>query len=119
MKQKVLDTSKDSENRKKLKKGRIAEAAEIPVTDMKLAESAVSIYKYGIGVKASYESLRRTSIDMFRKTVEYVSKFTDEAELIEILTVIEEGDGNKNPAKVYKRSELNPNGEKGIIDDTT
>lgn len=119
MRQPTLDTSKDSENRKKLKKVRVAEASQIPVTDMKLAETAVAIYKYGRGVKASYEVLRRTSIDMFRKTVEYIAKFTDEAELIEILTVIEEGDGNKNPAKVYKRSELNASGTQGVLDDTT
>ena len=118
-KQPTLDLSKESENRKKLKYVRVSEAAEIPVTDMKLAEVAVSLYKYGRGVKASYEVLRRTTIDMFRRTVELIAKFIDEAELVEILRVIEDGDGNKNPAKVYKRSELNADGSEGVLDDVT
>lgn len=119
MRQPTLDLSKESENRKKLKYVRISEAAEIPTTDMKLADVAVALYKYGRGVKASYEVLRRTTIDMFRKTVELISKFITEWELVEILRVIEEGDGNNNPATVYKRSVLNPAGTAGVLDDIT
>lgn len=119
MRQPTLDLSKESENRKKLKYVRISEAAEIPTTDMKLAEVAVTIYKYGRGVKASYEVLRRTTIDMFRKVVELISKFIVESELVEILRVIEEGDGNNNPATVYTRSALNPAGEAGVLDEVT
>lgn len=119
MRQPVLDLSKEGENRKKLKKVRIAEAADIPTTSIKLAESAITIYKYGRGVTASYEVLRRITIDMFRKTVELIATFASEAELVEILRVIEEGDGNKNPAKVYKRSELNAEGSDGVLDEVT
>lgn len=119
MKQPTLDLSKESENRKKLKYVRISEAAEIPTTDMKLAEVAVNIYKYGRGVKATYEVLRRTTIDMFRKTVELIARFIVESEFVEILNVIENGDGNNNPATVYKRSVLNAGGTAGVLDDVT
>lgn len=119
MKQPTLDLSKESENRKKLKYVRISEAAEIPTTDMKLAETAINIYKYGRGVKATYEVLRRTTIDMFRKTVELIARFIVDSELVEILNVIENGDGNNNPAVVYRRSTLNPAGTVGVLDDVT
>ena len=119
MRQPTLDLSKEGENRKRLKKVRISEAAEIPTTSIRLAEMAISIYKYGRAVEASYEVLRRTTIDMFRKTIELIGTFAAEAELVEILRVIEEGDGNKNPAKVYKRSELNADGTSGVLDEIT
>ena len=119
MLQPVLDLSKESENRKALKYTRISEAADIPTTEINLAKTAITIYKYGRGVKASYEVLRRTTIDMFRKTVELIGRFISEAEFAEIIRVIEEGDGNDNPATVYKRSELNTSGTAGVLDDVT
>ena len=121
-KQVVLDLSNTpagEKNRKALKQRRIAEGADIPVATLKLGEIAIKIYKYGVGVRATYEVLRRTTIDMFRKQMELVSKY---AELDEVGTVIEtiiDGDGNTNPAVVYKASELNPDAEEGKIDAVT
>lgn len=120
MRQPVLDlkgTGVGLKNRKSLKKRRIAEAANIPVASLKLAETAISIYKYGLGTKASYEVLRRMTIDMFRKHVELIGQFAAYDEVDDIMDVIVKGDGNNNPAPVFKRSELNPNGESGVIDD--
>lgn len=114
MKQPVLDLdtkTKDGEkNRKAIRKVRVAEAAEIPVGTLKLGETAVSIYKYGRGVKATYEALRRTSIDMFTKQVELIGTYAAYDEVAEIVNVIINGDGNNNKAEVYKRSVLDPEG---------
>lgn len=120
MRQPVLDlkgTGLGLKNRKALKKRRVAEAANIPVASLKLAETAISIYKYGLGTKASYEVLRRMTIDMFRKHVELIGQFAAYDEVEDIIDIIIKGDGNNNPAPVYKRSELNKNGESGVIDD--
>lgn len=119
MKQPTLDLGKDSENRKNLRRARVAEAAQIPTTEMKLAETAVSIYKYGRAVKASYEVMRRTTVDLFRKTIELLTQFIDEGEYYEILNVLENGDGNHNAAREYKRSDLNAAGKVGVLDDIT
>lgn len=119
MRQPILDLGKDSKNRKNLRNARVAEGATIPSVDLKLADQAVRIYKYGRAVKATYEVLRRTTIDMFRTTIELLSKFIDSAEEKDLLDVIENGDGNNNSAKVYKRSELNAAGEKGVLDNVT
>ncbi len=115
----LSDTPAGQENQESLKKRRIAEGSDIPVATLKLGEVAIKIYKYGIGVKASYEVLRRTTIDMFRKQMELVSK---QAEIDEVGTVIEtiiDGDGNTNPARVYTASVLNPSAVAGKIDATT
>ena len=115
----LSDTPAGQKNQKALKYRRIAEGADIPVATLKLGEIAIKIYKYGIGIRATYEVLRRTTIDMFRKQMELVSK---QAEIDEVGTIIEtiiEGDGNTNPAVVYNASELNPEAVEGKIDAET
>lgn len=121
-KQVVLDLSNTpagQKNQKALKYRRISEGANIPVATLKLGEMAIKIYKYGVGIKATYEVLRRTTIDMFRKQMELVSK---QAEMDEVGTIIEtiiDGDGNTNPATVYSASTLNSSAVEGKIDATT
>ena len=121
-KQVVLDLSKTpagQKNRQSLKKRRIAEGANIPVAELKLGEIGIKIYKYGIGVKATYEVLRRTTIDMFRKQMELVSLQAGYDEVGAVIDVIVNGDGNTNPAVVYTAKELNPNAEEGKLDEIT
>ena len=118
-KQVVLDLSNTpagAKNKQALKKRRIAEGSNIPVAELKLGEMGIKIYKYGIGVKATYEVLRRTTIDMFRKQMELVSLQAGYDEVGAVIDVILNGDGNTNPAKVYKASDLNPDATEGKID---
>lgn len=121
-KQVVLDLSNTpagQKNKQALKKRRIAEGANIPVAELKLGEIGIKIYKYGIGVKATYEVLRRTTIDMFRKQMELVSLQAGYDEVGAVIDVIVNGDGNTNPAVVYKASELNAESKEGKIDEMT
>ena len=115
----LSDTPAGKKNKEALKKRRIAEGANIPVATLKLGEMAIKIYKYGIGVKATYEVLRRTTIDMFRKQMELVSLQASYDEVGAVIDVVLNGDGNTNPATVYKRSVLNPSGTVGVLDVTT
>lgn len=123
MKQVVLDlsdTPAGKKNKQALSKRRIAEGANIPVATLKLGEVAIKIYKYGIGVKATYEVLRRTTIDMFRKQMELVSVQAAYDEVGAVVDVIVNGDGNSNAATVYKASELNSDYKKdGKLDEMT
>lgn len=121
-KQVVLDLSKTpagQKNKQSLKKRRIAEGANIPVAELKLGEIGIKIYKYGIGVKATYEVLRRTTIDMFRKQMELVSLQASYDEVGAVIDVIVNGDGNTNPAEVYKATELNTEATEGKLDEIT
>lgn len=115
----VLDlsgTPAGQKNKKALKYRRIAEGANIPVAELKLGEIAIKIYKYGIGVKATYEVLRRTTIDMFRKQMELVSVQAQYDEVGAVIDVIMNGDGNTNPATVYNASDLNSAAVAGTLD---
>lgn len=121
-KQVVLDLSNTpagNKNKQALKKRRIAEGANIPVAELKLGEIGIKIYKYGIGVKATYEVLRRTTVDMFRKQMELVSLQASYDEVGAVIDVIVNGDGNTNPAKVYKATELNTEAKEGKLDEIT
>ena len=113
----LSDTPAGKKNKKALKERRIAEGAEIPTATLKLGEMAIKIYKYGIGVKATYEVLRRTTIDMFRKQMELVSVQAQYDEVGAVVEVIINGDGNTNPAKVYTATDLNPEAVEGKIDE--
>lgn len=115
----LSDTPAGNKNKKALKKRRIAEGSDIPVATLKLGETSIKIYKYGVGVKATYEVLRRTTIDMFRKQMELVSLQASYDEVGAVIDVVLNGDGNTNPATVYKRSVLNPSGTAGVLDVTT
>lgn len=121
-KQVVLDLSNTpagKKNKQALKKRRIAEGANIPVAELKLGEIGIKIYKYGIGVKATYEVLRRTTIDMFRKQMELVSLQASYDEVGAVIDVIVNGDGNTNPAEVYKATDLNADAKEGKLDEIT
>ena len=115
----LTDTPAGKENRQSLKKRRIAEGADIPTAKLKLGESSIKIYKYGTGVTATYEVLRRTTIDMFKKYMELVSFQAGYDEVGTVIETILEGDGNSNPAKVYKASDFNPDAVEGKIDPVT
>lgn len=121
-KQVVLDLSETpagQKNKKSLKKRRIAEGSSIPVATLKLGETSIKIYKYGIGVKATYEVLRRTTIDMFRKQMELVSVQAAYDEVGAVIDVIVNGDGNTNEAEVVKATEINPDAKAGTLDEVT
>lgn len=121
-KQIVLDLSNTpagQKNKQALKKRRIAEGANIPVAELKLGETSIKIYKYGIGVKATYEVLRRTTVDMFRKQMELVSVQASYDEVGAVIDVVLNGDGNTNPAVVYKATDLNEDATEGKLDEIT
>lgn len=115
----LSDTPAGQKNKQALKKRRIAEGSNIPVATLKLGETAIKIYKYGIGVKATYEVLRRTTIDMFRKQMELVSVQAAYDEVGAVIDVILNGDGNTNAATVYQATTLNSEAVEGKIDEVT
>ena len=121
-KQVVLDLSNTpagKKNKQALSKRRIAEGADIPVATLKLGEISIKIYKYGVGVQATYEVLRRTTIDMFRKQMELVSLQAGYDEVGAVIETIINGDGNTNAATVYNATDLNSSAEEGKLDEIT
>ncbi len=96
----------DASNKKATQMRRVTEAAELPVAKLKLGESAINIYKYGRAIEASYEALRRMSIDVFNIHLQEIGIQAADNKIAEILTVIKDGDGNNNAAISYKAKDL-------------
>jgi hypothetical protein len=96
----------DADNKKATQMRRVTEAAELPTAKLKLGETAVNIYKYGRAIEASYEALRRMSIEIFNIHIQEIGVQAADNKIAEILTVIKDGDGNKNAATLYKAKDL-------------
>lgn len=96
----------DAKNKKATEMRRVTEAAELPIAKLKLGESAINIYKYGRAIEASYEALRRMSIEVFNIHLQEIGVQAADNKVAEILTIIKDGDGNNNAAPSYKAKDL-------------
>ena len=96
----------DAKNKKATQMRRVTEAAELPIAKLKLGESAINIYKYGRAIEASYEALRRMSIEVFNIHLQEIGVQAADNKVAEILSIIKDGDGNNNAATSYKATEL-------------
>ena len=96
----------DKDNKKATEMRRVTEASDLPVAKLKLGESAITLYKFGRAIEASYEALRRMSIDLFNLHINRIGVDAADNKVAEILSVIKDGDGNNNAAPVIKSSTL-------------
>jgi hypothetical protein len=96
----------DAANKKATEMRRVTEAADLPLAKLKLGESAITLYKYGRAIEASYEALRRMSLDLFNIHIQKIGAHAADNKVAEILTVIKDGDGNNNAATTYKAKDL-------------
>jgi hypothetical protein len=96
----------DAKNKKATEMRRVTEAAELPVAKLKLGEHAINIYKYGRAIEASYEALRRMSLEVFNIHLQEIGVQAADNKIAEILTIVKEGDGNENAATSYKAKDL-------------
>jgi hypothetical protein len=94
----------DAKNKKATQMRRVTEAADLPIAKLKLGETAINIYKYGRAIEASYEALRRMSIEVFNIHLQEIGVQAADNKIAEILTIIKDGDGNNNAADTYKSS---------------
>ena len=96
----------EPKNKKAAEMRRIVEAADIPLATITPGKTSVEFYKYGKGLKVSYEVLRRSALDLMRIWLEEVADSAAENKVAEILSIIKDGDGNDNAAPVVKASDL-------------
>jgi len=85
---------------------RVTEASELPKTKLVTRTQEVKIYKYGRAIEASYEVVRRMQIDLLALHVRRMAMQAAKDKVEEILTIIEDGDGNSNAAPVIKLTDL-------------
>lgn len=96
-----LDFS-DSKNKKATEMRRVTEAADLPVAKLRIGGTAISFYKYGRAIEASYEALRRMDIEMFKRNIDRIGVDAANNKIAEIIDVIKLGDGNNNAAPAHK-----------------
>lgn len=81
---------------------RVPEGTEVPMAKLQGGEHSIKLQKYGRGLQASYESLRRIRID---KIALWVNQLAIQAEMDKIsaaIKVLVEGDGNNNAATNWR-----------------
>jgi hypothetical protein len=93
-------------NTKAAKRKRVTEAAELPKSKLVTAEQTTNIYKYGNAIEASYEVIRRMRLDLLQLHVRRIGQQAAHDEVLDILDIIKDGDGNDNAATVYKNMTL-------------
>lgn len=96
----------DPKNKKATEMRRITEAADLPVAKLRIGGTAISFYKYGRAVEASYEALRRMDIEMFKRHIDRIGVDAANNKIAEIMEVIKDGDGNNNAAPAHKVKEF-------------
>jgi hypothetical protein len=77
---------------------RVTEAADIPKVKLSTQEHAVQLFKYGRALQVSYETLRRTPIDLLAFHIQRVAIQSEIDKVAAVLAVIISGDGNSNTA---------------------
>lgn len=77
---------------------RVGESAEIPIATVNASEHTIRLKKYGRGLRASYEDLRRMRVDRLAWHIQMMAVQTEIDKVAAALTVLISGDGNANTA---------------------
>jgi hypothetical protein len=77
---------------------RVAEASVIPTTTMVTGERTLRLYKFGRGIKTSYEQLRRQHIDRIAFLFQRMALQAEVDKVATVISTVVNGDGNANTA---------------------
>lgn len=81
-----------------LRKFRLTEAAEIPIATIAAREHTITLKKYGRGLRASYEELRRMRVDKLARFIQLAAVQAEMDKVVAAITVLVSGDGNTDTA---------------------
>lgn len=91
---------KSEENKKAIKRARIAEGADLPTAVIRIGQKAITLWKHGRAIELTYEAARRMRIDLFTKHMSAIINDLAFQNLEEAVDVLKNGDGNNNGAEV-------------------
>lgn len=77
---------------------RVGEAADIPMTTLTSRENTIRLRKYGRGIVASYEELRRLRVDKIAWFIQWTALQAQIDKVGAVINVAINGDGNANTA---------------------
>lgn len=102
-----LDLVNDESNKKNIMKSRVAEGSDLPLAVIKLGEQALTMYKHGRAVQATYEALQYMRVDLFSKTIDAIANDVAKQQLGNAINVLVNGDGNSNKAAEIETAAAN------------
>lgn len=94
----MLDLS-TPENKKAIKKARIAEGADIPTGKITIGERAITLWKHGRAIELTYEAARRMRVDLFNIQMRAIASDLAHQNMESAIDVALNGDGNNNAAQ--------------------
>lgn len=86
------------------RRSRVAEGTDIPLMRLTGGDHAIDLLKYGGGIEASYEVLRRTRIDKIALWMAQVAITTEMDRISHAIKVLVDGDGNSGTAATNWRA---------------
>lgn len=89
-----------------LRQYRVGEGAEIPIANLASADQTIRLYKFGRGLRATYEELRRIRVDKLATFIMWLAIQAEIDKVAAAIDVIVNGDGNSNAAASYNLTTL-------------
>lgn len=95
---------------------RVGESADIPIAVLSDAEHTINLKKYGRGLRASYEQLRRIRVDKMAMQIGFMAVQSEIDKLAAIIDIIVNGDGNSGTsATSYNLTTLDSDASAGTL----
>jgi hypothetical protein len=83
-------------NQPNVKKLRVEEGADLPLAKLTTGQSAISLFKKGRAVEATYEALMFWRVDLMSKLITAIANDVAQQNLEDAINVLLYGDGNNN-----------------------
>lgn len=97
------------ENKKAIKKARIAEGADIPTGKITIGQQGITLWKRGRAIELTYEAARRMRIELFQRQMRAIASDLAHQESEAAIDVLINGDGNTGSAATELMTTSAPN----------
>ncbi len=98
-----------------LRQFRIGESAEIPVAKLTDSENTIQLQKFGRGLRASYEQIRRMRVDKLAMQIAYIAIQSEVDKVAAALNILVNGDGNSNAPTTHDLTTLDTDATAGTL----
>ena len=94
---------------------RVGEGAGIPIATIGSSQNTIRLYKFGRGLRATYEQMRRVRVDKFAIWITWLAIQAEIDKVAAGLDVIVNGDGNNNAAATHNLTTLDSGASAGTM----
>jgi len=99
----------------KLRQYRVGETPEIPIAKIAGADRNIRLKKFGRGIEASYEDLRRMRVDKLAYFVQLMAVQSEIDKVAAVIDVLVSGDGNSGAPTNYNLTTLDSSATAGTL----